>query len=64
MTNKDVVNMTIKIACEDSPYKALKEAEEAEKEGFIPISITGVPRITSDRNLPGTCILMYKSNRS
>lgn len=54
--------MTIEIACStESPYEALEEARKAEKEGFIPISIAGVPKVTGDRNVPGTCILMYRS---
>lgn len=57
--------MTIKIACStESPWDALEEAEKIEKEGFVPINITGVAKVTSDRNVPGTCILMYKSDRS
>ncbi len=54
--------MTIEIACStESPYKALEEAKKAEEEGFIPIGITGVPKVTGDRNVPGTCILLYRS---
>lgn len=53
--------MTIKIVCStESVYDALEKAEKLENEGFEPISMAGVPRVTGDRNVSGTCILMWK----
>ncbi len=53
--------MSIEIACStESVYKALLEAKKLENDGYKPIGIVGVPKVTADRNVPGTCILMYK----
>lgn len=55
--------MPTKIACStESVYAALEEAKKLENDGFEPICIAGVPKVTGDRNVPGTCILMYKSS--
>jgi hypothetical protein len=54
--------MTIEIVCStESAYAALEESRKLEDKGFEPIGITGVPKVTGDRNVPGTCILMYKN---
>lgn len=56
-----MINVTIEIACSmESPWDAVERAKKLEKEGFIPIGIAGVPKVTVDRRVPGTCILMYK----
>ena len=53
--------MTIGLACStDSAYEALEESRKFEKEGFITLGIDEVHKVTGDRNIPGTCILMYK----
>lgn len=54
--------MTMKIVCKESPHIALYEAEQLEKEGFVPIGICGVPKIylQGKQSASGTCILMYK----
>lgn len=51
----------IEIVCStESAYEALLEARKLENDGYKPICIAGVPKVTGDRNIPGTCILMHK----
>ena len=54
--------MSMKIVCAISPHVVLHEAEQLEKEGYVPIGIAGVPEINVQSKSPihGTCILMYK----